>query len=67
MAGASQHNGSDETLDSGGAADDDEEDILYANPRLRGTKLTVTWPVKCPVPCMVGNCKRNMKSGNYGS
>lgn len=41
--------------------DEEEDEVLLVPPRFSGNHLTVTWPIKCPVECMVGNCKRSLK------
>lgn len=69
MAGTSRQGGLGEARGDGSAAENqgdeyEEEEILFVPPRLNGLHLTVTWPIKCPVTCMVGNCRTKFKSGN---
>lgn len=45
-------------------ADDEEDEVLFVPPRLNGLHLTVTWPIRCPVACMIGNCRTKIKSEN---
>lgn len=64
MAGASGQGSSDGTLSSGNNEGEDDDDITYANPRLSGSHLTVTWPIRSPVSSMVGKCTTKLKSDN---
>lgn len=70
MDGATRRNGPGGAQGGGVAsntkddAEKEEEEILYVPPGHNGLHLTATWPIKCPVACMTGNCKTKIKSDN---
>lgn len=43
---------------------DEDEEIPYVPPRLDGLHFTVTWSIRCPAQCMIGNCKTKLKTEN---
>lgn len=64
MAGTSRSGDTGGSESSADNQDDEDDNILYVPPRLNGLHLTVTWPIKCPVQCMIGKCGTKLKSEN---
>lgn len=40
---------------------EEEEEYEYTTPRIDGKKITITFPLRSPVACVVGNCKVRVK------
>lgn len=71
MAGATRKGGTRGPLSGVTSApgtndnDDEEDEVLLVPPQLSDNHMVVSWSIKYPVECMVGNCRTKFKSNKY--
>lgn len=53
------------TSDALSDREDDEDESTYVHPRFHGRNLIITFPLLCPIACLVGNCKVKFKGEDY--
>lgn len=68
-AGAARKKSSSSVTAGDRDKNDDEEDesLRYVPPRMKGTTLTVSFPLLASFSCIVGNCKVSFKGETWGS
>lgn len=45
--------------------EDDVEPEIFLSPSINGTHLTVNFPMRVPITCIIGNCRTQIKNATW--